>query len=81
MPTVFYVGAYRFFFYSEEGGEPAHIHIEDGDKAAKFWLHDAGLARSRNMRGHELAALGRLVAARKDELTEAWNEHFSRVAK
>ncbi|NLE29049.1 MAG: DUF4160 domain-containing protein [Phycisphaerae bacterium] len=38
MPTVFRVGKYRFFFFSGEGNEPAHIHVESGDSYAKFWL-------------------------------------------
>ena len=28
------------FFYSNERGEPPHIHVRSGDFEAKFWLHD-----------------------------------------
>jgi hypothetical protein len=28
MPTVKQVAGYPFFFYSLEGAEPAHIHVE-----------------------------------------------------
>ncbi len=28
MPTVFRSGPYRFFFYSNEGSEPPHIHVQ-----------------------------------------------------
>jgi hypothetical protein len=38
MPTVLRSGPYRFFFYSDEGHEPPHIHVEREDKRAKFWL-------------------------------------------
>jgi hypothetical protein len=38
VPTVLRVGPYRFFFYSNEGSEPPHIHVEAGGKSAKFWL-------------------------------------------
>jgi hypothetical protein len=38
MPTVVRVGPYRMFFYSNEGSEPAHVHVEAGDHVAKFWL-------------------------------------------
>src|ERR1043165_864320 len=40
MPTVLRVSGFRFFFYSLEGSEPAHIHVEHGDNTAKFWLED-----------------------------------------
>jgi len=76
MPTIFFIGAYRFFFYSGEGCEPAHIHIENGDKSAKFWLANAELARSRNLQGHEISALRKHIISRKKELMEAWNAHF-----
>jgi hypothetical protein len=36
MPTVLRVSGYRFFFYSLEGSEPSHIHVEHGDNVAKF---------------------------------------------
>ena len=38
MPTVLRIGPYRFFFYSEEGTEPPHVHIEAGERRAKYWL-------------------------------------------
>ena len=28
----------RFFFYSNEGSEPPHVHVESGDGTAKLWL-------------------------------------------
>ena len=36
MPTVLRVFRFRFFFYSLEGSEPPHIHVEHGDNIAKF---------------------------------------------
>ena len=37
MPTILRIKGFRFF--SLAGGEPPHIHIEHGDKVAKFWLN------------------------------------------
>lgn len=36
MPTVLHIGPYRYFFYSNERGEPAHIHIRRDRALAKF---------------------------------------------
>jgi hypothetical protein len=44
MPTVLKVQGYRFFFFSQEGNEPPHIHVEHGDKVAKYWLNPTNLA-------------------------------------
>jgi len=38
MPTVVRWNGYCFFFYSNEGLEPKHIHVESGESTAKFWL-------------------------------------------
>jgi hypothetical protein len=39
MPTVPKLSGFRFFFYSLEGTEPPHIHVERGQCTAKFWLN------------------------------------------
>jgi len=38
MPTVLMLLGWRFFFYSNEGNEPIHIHCQKGDAEAKYWL-------------------------------------------
>jgi hypothetical protein len=45
---------FRFFFYSLEGHEPPHIHVEHGDNVAKYWLRPVALAESYGFRAHEL---------------------------
>jgi hypothetical protein len=46
MPTVLRWGAYRAYFYSNEGQEPAHVHVRSNDREAKLWLHDLSVAVS-----------------------------------
>jgi Domain of unknown function (DUF4160) len=76
MPTVLRISGFRFFFYSLEGSEPPHIHIEDGDKVAKFWLDPVNLAESHGFRAHELNRLRALVIEHRLALLEAWNGFF-----
>jgi hypothetical protein len=45
MPTVLRSGPYRFFFYTGDGGEPPHVHVERDDCEAKFWLDPVRLER------------------------------------
>jgi hypothetical protein len=54
MPTVMRVGPYRFFFYSNEGNEPAHIHVTAGGNEAKFWLSPVSLASNRGFSARDL---------------------------
>ena len=77
MPTVLKIGPYRFFFYSNENGEPAHIHIQRERMLAKFWLKTVALASSTRFSPKELRKLESLVNENKELFLEAWNEHFS----
>jgi hypothetical protein len=51
VPTVLRWGPYRAFFYSNEGGEPPHVHVRAGEKEAKFWLHDISPAANAGFAG------------------------------
>ena len=76
MPTVLKVGPYRFFFYSGDGQEPPHIHVEHDANVAKFWLDPVRLARSHGYRRADLRDINRLVNEHVEKLLEAWNEYF-----
>ncbi len=77
MPTVLRIGPFRFFFYSNEKGESAHIHIQRERMLAKFWLQPIALASSTRFSPKELSKLESLVKENKEILLEAWNEYFS----
>ena len=47
LPTVLRNGPYRFFFYSADRDEPAHVHIERDDASAKLWLEPVWFEGSR----------------------------------
>lgn len=76
MPTVLRIGGYRFFFYSMEGNEPPHIHIEAGENVAKYWLDPVTLAMNDGFRSHELTRLRMMVIEYRNTFREAWDAHF-----
>jgi hypothetical protein len=76
MPTVLRSGKFRFFFFSNEGIEPAHIHVEANGNYAKFWLEPVRLAKSVGYNARELNEINRLVAGQKVVLKEKWDEYF-----
>lgn len=80
MPTILRLDGCRFFFFSLEGMEPAHIHVEQGGKRAKFWLNPVALAHSDGFRNHELRRLRLATIANRSVFQEAWDEHFGRQA-
>lgn len=78
MPTIDRFRSYRFFFYSNEGVEPAHIHVESDEKWAKFWLEPVELEDSDGFNRSELTKMRKLVQERRQKFVERWNEHFNR---
>ena len=76
MPTILLVAGYRFFFFSLEGNEPPHVHVERGDDVAKYWLAPLQLAESHGFRSSELNRLRGLVMEHRTTFLEAWHAHF-----
>jgi len=76
MPTVLRWGRYRAFFYSNEGGEPPHVHIRAGNREAKIWLHDMAVVFNVRFPAHELSDIIRELELHRDDLLDTWNEHF-----
>src|SRR5262245_33940556 len=59
MPTVLRWGPYRAFFYSNESGEPPHVHVCAGGREAKFWLHDVSVSINAGFPAHEIGDIVR----------------------
>jgi hypothetical protein len=76
VPTVLREGAYRFFFYSNEEGEPVHIHVQRDRALAKFWLGPVELADSIGFASTELARVLKLVRDHEKQFAEAWHDYF-----
>jgi hypothetical protein len=76
LPTVLRWGPYRAYFYSNERGEPAHVHVRAGDKEAKVWLHDLSVALNAGYPARELGDIIRHLKIHRDQLVSAWNEYF-----
>jgi hypothetical protein len=77
VPTVLRVGGHRFFFYSNEGNEPPHIHIQKAENYAKFWLQPVQLAESIGYSSKELRYVQDIIIEHSKLLLEAWYEHFT----
>lgn len=77
MPTVLRVGPYRFFFYSSDGEEPIHIHVQRDNAIAKFWMEPLRLDYGTGLNASELRRIERIIAENSTTIIEAWNEYFS----
>jgi hypothetical protein len=74
MPTILRLGPYRFFFYSEEGGEPIHVHVIREQTEAKVWvIPTVRGAVNEGFAPHELRKIVRLVEANRELIEHEWN--------
>ncbi len=75
-PTVLQSGPYRFFFFSSDRGEPAHVHVSRERKAAKVWLEPVTLDSNRGFTPNELNKISAVVREHQAHLLKAWYDYF-----
>lgn len=78
MPTVLRSGPYRLFFYSGDGDEPPHVHVERDDNTAKFWLDPVRLQGSGGFKPAEVRRIQRLIEQHRQELLRSWDAYFNK---
>jgi Ni,Fe-hydrogenase maturation factor len=80
MPTVLVILGWRFFFYSNEGSEPIHIHAEKGDMECKYWLLVEEIeikeAFGFNMTPSATREVKKIIYQHFDLLVESWNKYI-----
>ncbi len=77
MPTVLRLLGFRFFFYSDGGNEPPHIHVERSDEVAKFWLEPVELSSSSGFSAKEINQLRKLITEHQANLLQSWYAYFN----
>ncbi|MPR34223.1 DUF4160 domain-containing protein [Salmonirosea aquatica] len=75
MPTILIKDGYRFFFYSNDH-LPEHIHVEKGDKTAKFILEPILPIKSSRFNSKELRTIRTIIERNSELFKTKWNEHF-----
>ena len=83
MPSLFTVSGYKIFFWSNENGEPIHVHISKGKPSAnatKIWLTKTGgciVARNgSDIPSKELHELMEFISAQFFLICAEWKKFF-----
>lgn len=84
MPSLFLVGGYRVFFWSNENNEPVHVHVCKGTPSAgatKIWLTRQGgcivAHNDSHIPAHALNELLDIIAAQHSFICRRWKEFFA----
>ena len=83
MPKLFKIGKYSIFFWSNEIGEPIHIHITSShpsENSTKIWLtKNGGFILANNRSGipqHDLNQLIDLLSVEYFYICSEWKKYF-----
>lgn len=83
MPNLFTVCGYKIYFWSNEFGEPIHVHVAKGKptpNATKIWLTKAGgcivASNSSRIPQKELDELMEFIAAQSKVIRKEWKKFF-----
>lgn len=76
MPTIYRFEGFRFFFYSNEGNEPPHIHISKNDNEMKVWLHSLGVEFNFGFKKSEVRILLKIVKNNQKRFLLEWEKFY-----
>ena len=79
MPTLLRINGFRFFFYSNENNEPAHVHVEKGDAVGKIWLEPSvEVSYFNGFSSSEQNDIIDITEINSKNFIKKWHEHFSK---
>ena len=74
-PTLYRERGFRFFFYSNEGIEPPHVHVVKGGAEAKIWLEPSVcIAENYGFSSKELNIILEIVNAKLEKFIEEYGK-------
>lgn len=72
MPTILVWNGYRFHFYSNEKGEPPHVHVTKAGNTCKIWLPEQELAYNDGFRHNDMHVVMEGIEQHREVLMAAW---------
>ena len=76
MPTILRYLGFRFFFYSDEGTEPPHVHVEKGDSRGKIWLEPFEEDNLEQFKAKERRRALDIAEEHQQAFKDKWYEYF-----
>ena len=73
---------YTFYFYSNEAGEPVHVHVAKGKPSeanTKFWIKRNGVElvnNNGNIPKKDLKRIYEYICSNKEDIVFAWYQFF-----
>jgi hypothetical protein len=78
MPTVLFKNGWRFFFFSNEGNEPMHIHVMKAEKYCKYFIDESNvdlkMAHSKKMNNKDMKEVKEIIYDNFNYIVESWKK-------
>ncbi len=79
MPTILNLNGLRFFIYSRENNEPAHVHVAKGGAEGKIWLEPIlEVAYFIGFLTGEQRDIMAIVTTHYQQFKNRWHEYFNK---
>ena len=66
----------KYYFFSNEGNEPPHIHVRQAERSAKFWMETPlRIEYANKFSGKELREIELIIELNRELIMEKWNEN------
>jgi hypothetical protein len=73
--TILRAGRFRVMIYTNEGPEPAHVHVWLGHQGVvKVWLYPPRLAGAKNLAPYDQQAALHVVFDNLEQIKRAWHD-------
>lgn len=79
MPSIFTINGYKIFFWSNESGEPPHIHVAKIPSAnsTKIWLEPIKIAHNKSrIPQKDLNKILLWLKQNQKNILSAWHNYF-----
>lgn len=80
------IGAFAIYFWSNESGEPVHVHVapkRPSARSVKFWIAKNGqvILANNNLQlsRHEINYLIKLISLQTEYICDKWKEEFGNI--
>lgn len=76
MPTILRILGFRFFFYSNEGNEPPHIHVEKAEAYGKYWIDPVKKVYMNGFSPRDERKVEMIIKEQQEFFKRKWHEYF-----
>ena len=77
LPKLFTVSGYTVYFWSNENGEPIHVHVIKDGNEAKYNVSPLIQIYNHGFKKHDIALIESIISENEAVIIDRWKEYFN----